>query len=573
MQLMKKDMGGAAVTLALAQVVMALALPVRLRLLIGAVENSVSGSSFRPGDVLRTRKGLTVEIGNTDAEGASCWPISSRRRIERPALLVDCATLTGAARVALGPDLPALFTPDDALAEDLLAAGRSAFEPLWRLPLHGPYRDMIDSPIADLNNAGKAGAAGAITAALFLERRRSPARCSRPFVTGLPPRGHGAWPTAGTSATSPRSGCGGSRTAWSPARRSGRPASGATRTSPAPRCSGGTTCTRGRLERHAAADVPGRRPQDPRPLRRAARAARRARRQARPVPAVQVLGAGADIASSAWIARATHARARHAQADAHALLPAAPRLQPAAARPRPRTIPRIKRSAEIDALAGELIEQAERDGARVIVVSEYGITPVRDAVHINRALREAGLIRCASSWGASCSTPAPRARSRSPTTRSPTSTCSTAQTRRRGEALLEAWTASSGCWTTRASASFGLDHPRSGELVAISRPDRWFSYYYWLDDARAPDFARTVDIHRKPGYDPVELFVDPAIRSRRLAIGWRLLKRKLGSRTLLDVISLKDTQLVKGSHGRLTDDPDHGPGLLGSKGARRRRAM
>jgi leucyl aminopeptidase len=171
MQLMKKDMGGAAVTLALAQVVMALDLPVRLRLLIGAVENSVSGSSFRPGDVLRTRKGLTVEVGNTDAEGRLVLAdLLAEADRERPALLVDCATLTGAARVALGPDLPALFTPDDALANDLLAAGRSAFEPLWRLPLHAPYRDMIDSPIADLNNAGKSGGPGAITAALFLER-------------------------------------------------------------------------------------------------------------------------------------------------------------------------------------------------------------------------------------------------------------------------------------------------------------------------------------------------------------------------------------------------------------------
>jgi leucyl aminopeptidase len=171
MQLMKKDMGGAAVTLALAQVVMALELPVRLRLLIGAVENSVSGSSFRPGDVLRTRKGLTVEVGNTDAEGRLVLAdLLAEADREQPALLVDCATLTGAARVALGPDLPALFTPDDALADDLLAAGRSAFEPLWRLPLHPPYRDMIDSPIADLNNAGKSGGPGAITAALFLER-------------------------------------------------------------------------------------------------------------------------------------------------------------------------------------------------------------------------------------------------------------------------------------------------------------------------------------------------------------------------------------------------------------------
>ena len=168
-------------TLALAQVVMALALPVRLRLLIGAVENSVSGSSMRPGDVLRTRKGLTVEIGNTDAEGRLVLAdLLAEADSERPALLLDCATLTGAARVALGPDLPALFTPDDALADDLLAAGRSAFEPLWRLPLHAPYRDLIESPIADLNNAGKPGSAGAITAALFLER----------FVTDSPAWAH-----------------------------------------------------------------------------------------------------------------------------------------------------------------------------------------------------------------------------------------------------------------------------------------------------------------------------------------------------------------------------------------------
>jgi hypothetical protein len=111
----------------------------------------------------------------------------------------------------------------------------------------------------------------------------------------------------------------------------------------------------------------------------------------------------------------------------------------------------------------------------------------------------------------------------------------------------------------------GLDHPRSGELVAISRADRWFSYYYWLDDARAPDFARTVDIHRKPGYDPVELFVDPAIRVPPLAIGWRLAKRKLGMRTLLNVISPKDTQLVRGSHGRITDQPEHGPLVISSE--------
>jgi leucyl aminopeptidase len=169
MLLMKKDMGGAAVTLGLAQAIMTAKLPVRLRLLIGAVENSVAGNAFRPGDILTTRKGLTVEIGNTDAEGriVLCDLLAEADR-EKPDLIVDCATLTGAARVALGPDLPALYTPDDQLAADLLAAGTAAFDPLWRLPLHHGYRELIDSPIADINNAGSGGMAGSITAALFL---------------------------------------------------------------------------------------------------------------------------------------------------------------------------------------------------------------------------------------------------------------------------------------------------------------------------------------------------------------------------------------------------------------------
>ncbi len=112
--------------------------------------------------------------------------------------------------------------------------------------------------------------------------------------------------------------------------------------------------------------------------------------------------------------------------------------------------------------------------------------------------------------------------------------------------------------------AFGLDHPRSGELVALARKDAWFTYYYWLDDRHAPDFARLVEIHRKPGYDPVELFLDPAIRAPKLAIGWRLAKRALGLRTLMDVIPL-DAGLVKGSHGRLTDDPGSGPLLISSE--------
>ncbi|HEY4546686.1 MAG TPA: leucyl aminopeptidase family protein [Pedomonas sp.] len=171
MLLMKKDMGGAAHALALARLVMEAKLPVRLRLLIPAVENAVSGNAFRPGDVLATRKGLSVEVGNTDAEGRLilCDALALACEDE-PDLLLDFATLTGAARVALGPELPALFTPDDDLAADLARHAAAVADPLWRLPLWEPYRDMLNSTVADINNAGEGGFAGAITAALFLQR-------------------------------------------------------------------------------------------------------------------------------------------------------------------------------------------------------------------------------------------------------------------------------------------------------------------------------------------------------------------------------------------------------------------
>ena len=171
MALMKKDMGGAAHALALARLIMQAKLPVRLRLLIPAVENAIAGNAFRPGDVLRTRKGVSVEIGNTDAEGRLilCDALAAAQE-DRPDLILDFATLTGAARVALGPDLPALFANDDAVADGLLAAGREVADPLWRLPLWEPYRDMLKSEIADINNAGDGGFAGSITAALFLAK-------------------------------------------------------------------------------------------------------------------------------------------------------------------------------------------------------------------------------------------------------------------------------------------------------------------------------------------------------------------------------------------------------------------
>jgi leucyl aminopeptidase len=171
MLMMKKDMGGAAITLALAQMIMQAKLPVRLRLLIPAVENSVSGDAMRPLDIVKSRKGLTVEIGNTDAEGRLILADAlAEAATEKPALLIDVSTLTGAARVALGTELPALFSNDDQLAADLLRCGEAVGDPLWRLPLWRPYRKMLDSKTADINNAPESGYAGAITAALFLER-------------------------------------------------------------------------------------------------------------------------------------------------------------------------------------------------------------------------------------------------------------------------------------------------------------------------------------------------------------------------------------------------------------------
>jgi len=169
MQLMKKDMGGAAHVLGLAQMIMAAGLDLRLRVLIPAVENSVSSNAYRPLDIIRSRKGLSVEIGNTDAEGRVilCDALAEADG-GKPDLMIDMATLTGAARVALGPDLPALFANDDAVAESALRHGKAVDDPLWRMPLHKPYRRMIDSKIADINNSGDSPFAGAITAALFL---------------------------------------------------------------------------------------------------------------------------------------------------------------------------------------------------------------------------------------------------------------------------------------------------------------------------------------------------------------------------------------------------------------------
>jgi predicted AlkP superfamily pyrophosphatase or phosphodiesterase len=284
-------------------------------------------------------------------------------------------------------------------------------------------------------------------------------------------------------------------------------------------------------------------------------------------PLFKFWGPATDITSSDWIAHATqHVIDTRNPTLALTYLPHLDynlqRLGPDLSHPR-----LIKDLEEIDGVCGELIDATDREGREVVIVSEYGITPVRDAVHINRALREAGLLRVRVEE---------HGREQFDAGASDAFAVSDHQLAhvyvRPGavpvddvKALIENLDGVEVVLDDEGKRGYGLDHSRSGELVAISKADRWFSYYYWLDDAKAPDYARTVDIHRKPGYDPVELFVDPAIRWPMLAIGSRLAKRKAGMRALLDVISLKDTALVKGSHGRITDDSAHGPLVISSR--------
>ena len=224
------------------------------------------------------------------------------------------------------------------------------------------------------------------------------------------------------------------------------------------------------------------------------------------------------------------------------------------------TDPRVARDLhEVDAVCGDLIDTAREQGLRVVVVSEYGIVPVRDAVHVNRALREAGFLRLRTEMkrelldaGASRAFAMADHQLAHVYVRDP---ADLPVVRR----LLERLDGVSAVLDADAKRAHGLDHPRSGELVVIAEADRWFSYYWWQDDARAPDFARTVDIHRKPGYDPMEMFFDPELRRPRLHVARRLLQRRLGQRALLDVIPIKGTSMIKGSHGILTDDSEDGP--------------
>ena len=204
---------------------------------------------------------------------------------------------------------------------------------------------------------------------------------------------------------------------------------------------------------------------------------------------------------------------------------------------------------QVDELCGDLIQFYEARGARVIVLSEYGLRSVSTPVHINRALRQHGLIAVRNELGLELLDPGASAAFAVADHQVAHVYVNDPSRLSDVRALLENTPGIEAVLDKAGKAAHRLDHARAGELVAIAKPDAWFTYYYWLDGLRAPDFARTVDIHRKPGYDPVELFLDPAIRLPRVTVGWKLVQRQLGFRTLLDVIPL-DASLVKGSHGR-----------------------
>jgi predicted AlkP superfamily pyrophosphatase or phosphodiesterase len=279
-------------------------------------------------------------------------------------------------------------------------------------------------------------------------------------------------------------------------------------------------------------------------------------------PLFNFWGPNADIRSSRWIAEAS------LRVDAWSkptlLLVYLPHLDYNLQRLGPAD-PKIREDLRaIDALCGTLIDRLRVNGRRILVVSEYGIVPVTGAVHINRVLREAGLICVREELGLetldagmSDAFAVADHQIAHVYVHHPARVADV-------KALLEKVPGIDAVLDRPWQAAIGLDHERSGELVALSTPDRWFTYYYWMDDARAPDFARTVDIHRKPGYDPVELFLDPGLSFPKVKIAATLARKMLGFRYLLDVIPL-DASLVRGSHGRVTDRLDDGPIAISSE--------
>jgi predicted AlkP superfamily pyrophosphatase or phosphodiesterase len=219
--------------------------------------------------------------------------------------------------------------------------------------------------------------------------------------------------------------------------------------------------------------------------------------------------------------------------------------------------------AAVDQVCGDLIRFYEANDTQVVILSEYGIVPVDTPVHINRALREAGLLRVREELGLELLDPGASDAFAVADHQVAHVYVNDASKRNHVREALERLPGLDVLLDEQSKRDFAINHPRAGEFVAIARENAWFTYYYWLDDGKAPDFARTVDIHRKPGYDPIELFLDPSIKLPKLKIGYKLLKRKLGFRDLLDVIPL-DASLVKGSHGRIDNVRERGPLFIGN---------
>ncbi|MFT5050886.1 MAG: putative AlkP superfamily pyrophosphatase or phosphodiesterase [Chlamydiales bacterium] len=217
---------------------------------------------------------------------------------------------------------------------------------------------------------------------------------------------------------------------------------------------------------------------------------------------------------------------------------------------------------EVDGLLGEIVAAADAAGAETMVVSEYGIRPVERPIAINRALREAGLLTARRTPTGEVLDPY-GSRAFAVVDHQIAHVYTQDAARAETRALLEALPGVERVLDGAGKREFGLDHPNAGDLIAISDPDAWFSYYYWTDDAHEPDFARTVDIHNKPGYDPCEMFLDPKLAAPKLRVIRRVLQKKLGFRSLIDVIPV-DGSLVRGSHGRLPDTPDDGPVFVSS---------
>jgi predicted AlkP superfamily pyrophosphatase or phosphodiesterase len=276
-------------------------------------------------------------------------------------------------------------------------------------------------------------------------------------------------------------------------------------------------------------------------------------------PLFEFWGPRASIRSTQWIADASRrVEERHAPTLTLVYLP---HLDYNLQRVGPSSAAADHDLRQIDDVCADLIAFQESRGARVVVLSEYGLCDVSRPVHVNRALRQAGLIAVRSELGLEVFDPGASAafavadhqvahvyvrdRGRLPEVR----------------ALLERTPGIEAILDEDGKRAHHVAHPRAGDLVLVAEPDAWFTYYYWLDDAVAPDYARTVDIHRKPGYDPVELFIDPALRFPMLKVGWRLAQKAAGFRMLLDVIPL-DASLVKGSHGRTGPPGPDGPVLL-----------